>query len=131
MKAPILGLAVATAAFAGSSIYLWQQLDEERPRDAQVEQKAKELGARLADVERVRAQFAQNRMKVSGDYTTGVLNEAHPVGAVPQSAPGDKVAAAKPEDGAVWQVRPADRSPAFRKMMRSQIRANNKRVYAD
>src|ERR1044072_9885134 len=105
MKAPILGLAVATAAFAGSSIYLWQQLDEERTRAAQVEQKAKELGARLADVERVRAQFAQNRMKVSGDYTTGVLNEAHPVGAIPPPVPWEEVAAAKPEAGAGWQGR--------------------------
>ena len=50
MKAPILGLAVATAAFAGSSIYLWQQLDQERTRAAAVEQQAHELGTRLAEV---------------------------------------------------------------------------------
>jgi hypothetical protein len=129
MKAPILGLAVATAAFAGSSIYLWQQLDQERTRAAAVEQKAHELGTRLAELERARAQIAENRAAASNGYVTGVLNSAHPVAGTPPAT--DTVASAKVEEAPVWQVRPADRSPAFRKMMRSQIRANNKRVYAD
>ena len=38
MKQHALGLAIATVAFAGSSLYLWTQLRQERAHVAQVEE---------------------------------------------------------------------------------------------
>jgi hypothetical protein len=132
MKAPLLGLAVATVAFGGSSVYLWQQLDQERERAAKVEQKAAELNARIAELEKARTQFAMQRVPASGKFIAGTFGSGEAV-ALPPPPPGaDKPNSAKSEEQAVWSAMPSpDRSPAFRKMMRSQIRANNKRVYAD
>ena len=129
MKAPILGLAVATVAFGGSSIYLWQQLEQERTRSAQVELKATEIGARLTELEKERAHFAERRMASSGHFGSGPIGSGGAAAAAPP--PGDIAQSAKPEEQAVWTMRRPERSPAFQKMMRSQIRANNKRVYAD
>jgi hypothetical protein len=130
MKAPILGLAIATTAFGGSSLYLWNQLDQERARAARVEHRAAELGARVAELEKARAQFAAQRMASSGNVVTGALGGRIEAAAAPPQ-PRDRADSAKGEPGLVWTERRPDRSPAFRKMMRSQMRANNKRVYAD
>ena len=133
MKAPILGLAIATVAFGGSSIYLWQQLDQERARAAEVEKKSAELGARLAELEKARAQFAGRRMANAGNFIAGQIDDAHPAAAAaaPPPPPGDRAPSARSEEDPVWTLRRPEHSPAFQKMMRSQIRANNKRVYAD
>lgn len=129
MKAPILGLAVATVAFGGSSMYLWHQLDQERARSAAVEKRAADLGAQLAQLEKARSQFAERRLATPGNFPAAPVNSGS--GAVPPPPPpaGD-AASARPE-GPVWTMRRPERSPAFQKMMRAQIRANNKRVYAD
>lgn len=131
MKAPILGLAIASVAFGGSSIYLWQRLDQERTRSAEIERKAADLGARLAQLERTRTPFAERRMASSGNYISGQFGTGGPSAAPPPPAPGDNPPSTKSEEQPVWTVRQADRSPAFQKMMRAQVRANNKRVYAD
>jgi hypothetical protein len=130
MKAPVLGLAVATVAFGGTSTYLWQQLDEERTRTAQLEQKAAELGARLGELQEARARFAEQPQASVGNIVSGMTAASAPRDASPEPLPGDATNSAKPEEP-VWTVRRADRSPAFQKMMRSQVRANNKRLYAD
>ena len=131
MKAPILGLAVATVAFGGSSMYLWQQLGEERARAAEVEKKAADLSARLAELESARARFAERRMASAENFAAGQFTGGAPTGAAPPPAPGGNAPSAHAEEQPVWTTRRADRSPAFQRMMRSQIRANNKRVYAD
>jgi len=133
MKAPILGLAIATVAFGGSSVYLWQQLDQERTRAAAVEKQAAELGARLAQLEQQRPSFAGRHMTGSNGFIAGQFGNADPAGAPPPPPPaGEDPKSGKADEQAVWTTlhRP-DRSPAFQKMMRSQIRANNKRMYAD
>jgi hypothetical protein len=130
MKAPILGLAFASVAFGGSSIYLWQQLGEERAHSAQVEKQAADLGARLARLEQARGPFAERRMATNGSFGSGPMGGGSPA-AAPPPPPGEDAQSAKSEQQAVWTMRRPDRSPAFQKMMRSQIRANNKRVYAD
>lgn len=130
MKAPILGLAIATVAFGGSSIYLWQQLDLERTRAAEVERKAAELGARLAELEKARGQFAERRMASTGNFGAGPPGPGGPAAAAP-SAPADEAQSGKSEEQPAWTMRRPEHSAAFQKMMRSQIRANNKRVYAD
>ncbi|HKU91633.1 MAG TPA: hypothetical protein VJP84_17715 [Steroidobacteraceae bacterium] len=130
MKAPILGLAIATVAFAGSSVYLWQQLDQERARAVEVGKKSAQLEARLAQLEKARAQLAERRMASTGNFTTGQIDSAHPAAAAPPPPAAELAQSAKSEDP-VWTMRRPERSPAFQKMMRSQIRANNKRVYSD
>lgn len=131
MKAPILGLGLAAAAFGGSSVYLWQQLEQERDRAAQVEQRAAQLDARIAELEKARAQFAERRMAGSGNYIAGTFGSGAGAAAPPPPPGTNKTEAAQGEEQPVWTATRPDRSPAFRKMMRSQIRANNKRVYAD
>ena len=130
MKSPVLGLAIATVAFGGSSVYLWQQLNQERTRAAQVEQRAAELDARIAELEKARNHLAERHMAGADNFIAGSFGNGAAAAPPPPPA-GDKTESAKGEAQPVWtQTRP-DRSPAFRKMMRSQIRANNKRVYAD
>jgi len=131
MKSPILWLSIATVAFGGSSIYLWQRLDQERTRSAEIERKAADLGARLAQLEKTRTPFAERHMASSGNYSSGQFGTGGPSAPPPPPPPGDNASAAKSEEQPVWTMRQPDRSPAFQKMMRSQIRANNKRVYAD
>jgi hypothetical protein len=128
MKAAILGLGLATAAFGGSSIYLWQQLDQERERTARVEQQAASLNARIAELEKARTQFAERRAETSGNFIAGRFGSGEHAAPPP---PGDKPESAKGQEHQVWTALRPERSPAFQKMMRSQIRANNKRVYAD
>lgn len=131
MKAPILGLAVATVAFGGSSIYLWQQLEQERARSAQVEKQSAELSGRLAELEKARAQFAERRVANAGNSIAGQIDNVHPSAAAPPAPAAEPAVSAKSAGEPVWTVRRPEHSPAFQKMMRSQIRANNKRVYAD
>jgi len=132
MKAPILGLAVASVAFGGSSLYLWQQLGQERARSAVVERKAAELGTRLAQLEKARSPSAEQHMASSGNYVSGQFGTGGGPATPPPPPPGANAPSAKSEELPVWTaIRQPDRSPAFRKMIRSQIRANNKRVYAD
>ena len=71
MKTPVLALAIATAAFAGSSLYLWSQLREERARAAQVEDATRKLNERVAELEKARTPFSSqvvngNRLSAAG-----------------------------------------------------------------
>ncbi len=128
MKAPILGLAVATVAFAGSSVYLWQQLGEERVRAAQVEETARKLTARIAELESARAEFAQRRMP--GGFMAGHFSANGSPPPRPSSAPSDD----KPEglpDRPTWAITHREPPPALKRMMEAQVRASNKRLYAD
>lgn len=128
MKAPVLGLSIAAAAFAGSSFYLWQQLGIERERSAQVLETSRQLNARLAELEKTRQQFTHVRSS-NGTTVSGVFG----VGPVPPTAPqaaAPKGDAAHAERGWVTNL-PHERPPAMDKMMRWQLRADNKRMYGD
>jgi hypothetical protein len=131
MKAAILGLAVATVAFGGSSIYLWQQLDTERERAAQVEKTSQELKARIAALEKARTELAGRRMVTSGGFITGQFSSHDPVVAAPAPPPTSAGKKEGEPDQPVWTVQRRDPSPAMLKMMRTQMRANNRRMYAD
>ncbi len=130
MKAPVLGLLAATAAFAGSSIYLWVQLDNERDRSAQVAETARQLNARIAALEKARGEFDQRRVANSGTAagTFGSIGAGAAMPAGKTSADGKADAVSEPQ---VWGNARPDRSPAFQKMMRAQIRASTRRQYAD
>ena len=122
MKAPIIGLAMATAAFAGSSAYFWKQLDSERERAAQVEETTRQLNARIAELEKARTEFGQQRTLTPQGQLTARLSPP----------PGTETA---PQAGAdaqtqVFTMRRTNPSPGMQKMMRTQARAHNKRLYA-
>lgn len=129
MKAPVLGLSIAAAAFAASSLYLWQQLDLERERSAQVEETTRQLNARIAELETTRQQFmhvrGSNGNMISGAFGAGpALDATAAKGATPETARG--------QAEATWVPPPTrERPPAVDKMMRWQIRADHKRMYGD
>ncbi len=119
MKAPMLGLAVATAALASSSIYFWTQLQDERARTAQIVKTSQELQTRLVAVEKARGEFNQLRMaKAGGDSPAPLPTTAS---AVTEATPGHPV----------WTMGAPNHSPAFQKMMRSRIGADMRRQYVD
>jgi hypothetical protein len=126
MKAPILGLAMATAAFAGSSLYFWKQLDSERERAAQVEETTRQLSERIVELEKAQMEFAQQRLASPEGHLTAELRRMSPLPDVE----------AAPQDGAdaqnqVFTMRRTTPSPGMQKMMRTQARAHNKRLYAE
>jgi hypothetical protein len=129
MKAPVLGLIASTVAFAGSSLYLWQQVREERTRADEVTQMSRRLTARVSELEKARADIAQRRFaNAGGAFGGGALAQGGP-----QPPPGEPATANADGEqaGSTIDMPRPDRSPAFQKMMRNQLKANNKRMYAD
>jgi hypothetical protein len=128
MKPGFLGLIVSAAAFAGSTYYFWQQLQIERERAEQVAAQSESLKQRIAELEKARDElggfeFAGPESGMKGDHVIAKSVDA------PPAAPPIAGAAADPEIR--FQTRPTEPSPAMRKMMRAQLRANNKRLYGD
>jgi hypothetical protein len=131
MKASVLGLTIAALAFGASTIYLALQLQEERAQADQVAEQMRGLNAHIAELEKARAQrqFAgTNPFEV---MPTGP--RATPPGAMTKVLP--PASAGEPDDaanaGATVVMHSPPRSEAWGKMMRAQIRANNRRLYAD
>ncbi|HET9862649.1 MAG TPA: hypothetical protein VFP37_04340 [Steroidobacteraceae bacterium] len=129
MKAPLLGLVVASVAFGASALHFWNQLEKERARAAQVEKATLALKARVAELERARDQLESARMAPAGEFIAGRLDPAHPTAVAPQ--PASEPSGEGGQQTAVWSAVPQKPSPAMLKMMRSQLRANNRRIYAD
>lgn len=133
MKSPLMGLAVATVAFAGSTIYLGSQLIEERDRAAEVTELARQLNARIAELEKAREE-SDHRHSLSA----AAASEPHPATAAngirpPSSAELDA------EGGEHWGRYPgsaaADISPertaVYEKIMKAQFRASTRRSFAE
>ena len=129
MRALILGLAVGTVAFAGSSIYLWQQLDVEREHAAQVEKTTQDLKSHIGELEKARNELAQRRVARSAGFVSGSFSSGESV-VIPPPPPSVAPKAGETEQP-VWTVHRQEPSPAMKKMMRNQMRASNKRIYAD
>ena len=129
MKQPALGLAIAAVAFAGSSLYLWAQLRQERARVVQVEETTRELNARIAELEKARTQIPEHRQVNATGMISGQFGQLRAV--VPPANPSPPVGESKMAgQEQFWTVQP-ERSEAFQKMARSQMRGHNKRLYAD
>ncbi len=126
MRALILGLAAGTVAFAGSSIYLWQQLDVEREHAAQVEKSAQDLKTRIGELEKARNELAQRRVASPAGFVSGSFRSGETAVLPPSVAPK-----AREPDQPVWTVQRQEPSPAMKKMMRNQMRGSNKRLYAE
>jgi hypothetical protein len=128
MKSPILGLAMSTVAFGASSIYLWTQLDEQRVQSDAVQRAKTELTARIVELERRRAEFVEHRAAEPAQAAVAPHTE---------TTPGPGVTPPPPENKQVWTALNADgRGPpqmpeAMVKMMRANVRAQNKRMYFD
>lgn len=128
MKPTLLALIISAVAFAGSTYYFWQQLQVEREKAAQVASQSETLKQRNAELEQLRAEMGGFDFAGSESRVTGQQTEKTP----PAPTPGQPVAAgSSTEPQGVFQVRPQEPSPAMLKMMRAQLRANNKRMYAD
>lgn len=129
MKPSVLSLACASVALGASSLYFWQQLRVERERAAQVQQTSRQLEARIAELERARNLFAGQHPAGTNPAGPGAAGEGAAAEKSPVSAGG---AAPKSEPGTVWSmVQAPGQSEAFQKVMRSQLRAGNRRLYAD
>ena len=119
-----LGLSIAVLAFGASTIYLAVQLSEERAHSEQLADETRALNARIAELEKARA---EPRLAVSG--TSAVRRHQH--GAwqdrerltAAASRPRPKRNAHSVEAVLVNGPSMQPRSEAFRKMMRSQMRA--------
>jgi hypothetical protein len=128
MKPTLLGLIVSAVAFAGSTVYFWQQLQIERERADQVASQSQALERRIAELEQMRGAPAAFDLPATESRVTG--DHAVAKSAVP--TPGQtQGAGAATDTQSVFQARPQEPSPAMLKMMRGQLRSNNKRLYAD
>ena len=128
MKSPLLGFALSTVAFGAASVYLWIQLDAERAQAANYELVNQQLDARLQELERQRAEFAERRMAhmppVGGAMTA--LGPPPGNGPAPEADDGPRT---KGPNG--FNRAPPEMPAAMLKMMRSNMRAQNKRLYFD
>jgi hypothetical protein len=127
MKAPVLALIVAATAFGGTSIYFYNQMQDARARADEFAAKSTELNARIVELEKARAQFQERRFASANTFGGGAM-----MAGPGQPSPSAAAAKADAPDELHWNSQPLpERSPAMQKMMRSQVRALNKRLYAD
>jgi hypothetical protein len=129
MKTSALSLAIAVLAFGASTIYLAMQLSEERAHSEQLAEATRALNARIAELEKARD---ANRLAVNGTF--GSVNL--PPGATLSAQPPQPSAASEVQDdertaAAMNRTIVVPQGGAFQKMMRAQMRAQNKKVYAD
>ena len=129
MKTPALGLSIAVLAFGASTIYLAVQLSEERAHSEQLADATRTLNARIAELEKARDgnRLAMNAAFGSVNLPPGATLNAHlpPPPADFEAQPGERAAAAM--NRTIF----APQGEAFQKMMRAQMRAQNKQMYAD
>jgi hypothetical protein len=128
MKTSMLGLAISTVAFGASTVYLWNQLTTEREQAVAVREANAQLNARIVEIEKRQAEFAERRMGGPGTFEGAVMARA---GSVPEKG-------LPPDDERVFTTvkaasghRPPDMPAAMMKMMRANVRAQNKRTYFD
>lgn len=133
MKPSMLGLLIAAGAFGASTIYLAVQLDEERARSDEVAELSRKLNARIAELEKMQADLAALRAPAAdaaapapaADGVKLEKPESH-ASLVMEAGEGNAPAERLDRPGG-----PPERSEAMQRMMRTQMRANYKRIYAD
>jgi hypothetical protein len=129
MKTSGLGLSIAVLAFGASTIYLAVQLSEERAHSEQLADATRALNARIVELEKARDGIP---LAVNGTFgsvnlpPSGTLNAQLPPPPAASAAQSGARAAA-----ATNQTIFAPQGQAFERMMRAQIRAQNKQLYAD
>ena len=132
MKSPILGLALSTVAFGASSIYLWTQLDAERMQADAVRKANTQLTAQIVELQKRRDEFADRQVPAPGGFGAMAARITPPPAGSPDGPPpaeghaGWTVSSRGPNGGP-----PAPMPEAMVKMMRANMRAQNKRMYFD
>ena len=135
MKPSFLGLLIAAVAFGASTIYLAVQLNEERAQADRFIEESRALNARVAELEKTRAEL--ELLRLSGG---GMSHDAQVPGGTGSKSAGTATApvlaqsseSREPADEVVIRSgQAAQPSEAMQKMRRTQLRANNKRLYAD
>ena len=125
MKASVWGLLIAAVAFGASTIFLSVQLQNERAQADKVAETITALNTRIAELEKAR----EKRFAASGAFGGGAFAPGGmPMG--PPPPPGESPGTKTTVTEAVNFGPPPPRSEAFEKMMRSDMRAHNKRMYA-
>ncbi len=135
MKPSFLGLLIAAVAFGASTIYLAVQLKEERAQADRFIEESRALNVRVAELEKTRAEL--ELLRLSGG---GMRHDAQVPGGTGSKSAGAATApvlaqsseSREPADEVVIRSgQAAQPSEAMQKMRRTQLRANNKRLYAD
>lgn len=129
MKASGLSLSIAVLAFGASTIYLAVQLNEERARSEQLAEASRALNARIAELEKARD---QNRSAMSGTFGGVSMAPGIAIAAPPPPPPANSDARSEITESVVVNAPSMQpQGEAWQKMIRSQMRASNKRMYAD
>ena len=131
MKSPILGLALSTVAFGASTVYFALQLSAVQKQAEAMDKANAALTSRVAELQKRREEFAEQRMAMMGATPPRELRaEFH------GPPPGD--GAPPPSDGKLaWTPgnrefrAPPPMPDAMMKMMRANMRAQNKLMYFD
>jgi hypothetical protein len=135
MKPSILALLIAAGAFGASTIYLAMQLREERAQSDQIVEQSRALQIRIAELERARAELELVQMTRDGSQISGSLAESGERGPAGKPGEGQPVLVEAPAQSGLGDLpgrgEPPQRSEAMRNMMRTQTRANFKRMNAD
>lgn len=126
-----LGLSIAVLAFGASTIYLAVQLGKERAHSEQLATETRALNARIGELEKARA---EPRVAMSGVFSAINTQPGESVSVTlppPSTATRTEARADMLESVVVNGPSMQPSSEAFRKIIRSQMRAQNKQLYAD
>lgn len=129
MKTSGLSLSIAVLAFGASTIYLAVQLSEERAHSAQLADETRALNARIAELEK-----ARDGHGLAMNATFGGANLPPGAALNAQLPPPPAASAMEPDARPAVAMNGTFMPPpgeAFQKMMRAQMRAHNKQMYAD
>src|SRR4051812_31364119 len=77
MKASMIGLMVATTAFGGTSLYLWQQLEDARTRAALAEDAMHQLSQRVGQMQSARAPHMQRDVGIDRGFASAGIPAPH------------------------------------------------------
>ena len=131
MKPSMLGLFIAAGAFGASTIYLGVQLQDERARADQVVEQSRQLSARIAELEKARAELESMRLVTDYPGTNASPGITDARGMPTEAQAPDPESRGKDRDDLRPAPSVAPRSEAMLKMMRTQLRMNLNRVNAD
>ncbi|MEO8018244.1 MAG: hypothetical protein ABI769_10550 [Pseudomonadota bacterium] len=127
MKASVLGLLIATVAFGASTVYLTLQLREERAQADKVADAMLALNARIAGLEKARS---ERHFATANPFAAAMSPGGPPPDqtfrAEQKSVPEGQVA-----ESVTINAPPPRNAETFQRMMRKQVRARNKQLYAD
>jgi|KBSMisStandDraft_5_1062788.scaffolds.fasta_scaffold127837_3 outer membrane murein-binding lipoprotein Lpp len=128
MKTSGLSLSIAVLAFGASTIYLAMELSKERAHSEQLADATRALNARIAELEKSRD---GNRLAVKGTFGSVTLPSGTTLNAqLPPPPAASKATSDAPAPVAINEpVMPQGDAPL--KMLRAQLRAHNKQMYAD